>query len=249
MLTRGAAFRLHFSSMNPIPGASAPTGPAALALRVAREYRKHALDPVDRFSEAIFGLIMVLAFTCSMSVAEGGSQGVRQMLVAALGCNLAWGLVDAVMYVLTSIAERARRAAVLQGIRAAEPALARHLVLATLPEGFLAIADDAAADRLVARFRAAPAAGAGRAVTRDDLRGALASALLVLVATFPPTLPFLLVRDPVVALRVSNGVAVACLFLAGYWLGQATGVRAWRLGLAMVVLGSGMVAVTVALGG
>jgi VIT1/CCC1 family predicted Fe2+/Mn2+ transporter len=249
MLTRAEAFRLHFSSMISNPGASAPTGPAAHALRIAAEYRKHALDPVDRFSEVIFGLIMVLAFTCSMSVAEGGSQDVRRMLVAALGCNLAWGLVDAVMYVLTSIAERARRATVLRGIRAADPALARHLVLATLPEGFLAIADDAAADRIVARFRAAPAARAGRAVTPDDLWGALASALLVLVATLPPPLPFVLVQAPARALRISNGVAVASLFLAGYWLGRASGVRAWRLGLAMVVLGSGMVAVTVALGG
>ena len=82
-----------------------------------------------------------------------------------------------------------------------------------------------------------------------DLWGALASALLVILATFPPTIPFMLVQDPSRALRISNGVAVVCLFLAGWWLGRATGVRAWLLGLVMVVLGSGLVAVTVALGG
>ena len=38
-------------------------------------------------------------------------------------------------------------------------------------------------------------------------------------------------------------------FLAGFWLGRATGIRAWLLGLAMVVLGSVLVAVTIALGG
>ena len=71
----------------------------------------------------------------------------------------------------------------------------------------------------------------------------------MVLATFPPTIPFLIVEDTTRALRISNGVAVACLFLAGWSLGKATGVRAWLLGLAMVVLGSSLVAITVALGG
>lgn len=131
--------------MTPSSRAAAHT---ARALRVAGEYRKRAPDPIDRFSEVIFGLIMVLAFTCSVSVAQGGSDDVHEMLVAALACNLAWGLVDGVMYVLTSIAERSRRAAVIRGIHAADPAVARSIVLATLPEGFEAITDDAEADRI-----------------------------------------------------------------------------------------------------
>jgi VIT1/CCC1 family predicted Fe2+/Mn2+ transporter len=230
-----------------------PSSPAAVhtarALRVAGEYRRRALDPIDRFSEAIFGLIMVLAFTCTVSVAAGGSDDVHQMLVAALACNLAWGLVDGVMYVLTSIAERSRRATVIRGIRAADPAVARSIVLATLPEGLEAITDAAAADRIAARIRALSEAPNQRSLTLEDLRGALGSALLVMAATLPPVLPFLLVADAGRALRISNGVAVASLFLAGFWLGRACGGRAWRMGLAMVVLGSGLVAVTIALGG
>ncbi len=221
----------------------------AHALRLVGEYRKRALDPVDRFSEVIFGLIMVLAFTGSLSVAEGGEKDVRKMLVAALTCNLAWGLVDGVMYVLTSIAERARRLNVLRGIRAASPATARRLVLLALPEAFEAITDDAEADRIAARFHALPGPGRGTILTAEDLRGALGSAVLVVVATLPPTIPFVLVSDSRLAIRISNAVAVASLFFAGYWLGRATGIRAWLLGLAMVVLGSLLVAVTIALGG
>jgi VIT1/CCC1 family predicted Fe2+/Mn2+ transporter len=232
--------------MTPSAGDAADT---TRALRVAGEYRKHALDPVDRFSEVIFGLVMVLAFTGSVSVAAGGSDDVQAMLVAALACNLAWGLVDGVMYVLTSLAERTRRATVIRGIRAGDPAVARSIVLATLPEGFEAITDPAAADRIAARVRALPEPPPPRTVTWDDLRGALASALLVMIATLPPIVPFLLVADAGRALRISNLVAVASLFLAGYWLGRASGVRAWALGLAMVVLGSGLVAITIALGG
>lgn len=219
------------------------------ALRVVGAYHRHALDPVDRFSEVIFGLIMVLAFTCSMSVAEGGAPDVHAVLVAALACNVAWGVVDGVMYVLSSIAERARRATVIEGIRRADPATARQLVLSALPEALEPIADDAAVDRIVTRFRALPEVGRPPALSREDLRGAGLSAVLVMLATLPPIIPFLLVADGRLALRISNGLAVLTLFLAGYRLGRATGVRAWAVGLAMVLIGGGLVALTVALGG
>jgi VIT1/CCC1 family predicted Fe2+/Mn2+ transporter len=235
--------------MSSSSGAAPPSRDAARALQVVSEYQKRPLEPVERFSEAIFGLIMVLAFTSSLSVAESGRQEVRRMLVAALACNVAWGLVDGVMYVLTAIVGRARRALVFQGIRAGDPATARAIVLAALPEGVAAITDEAEADRMVARVRALPEPPLQSRFTVADLRGAVGSCLLVVLATFPPTIPFLLVEDPVRALRMSNGLALACLFLAGYWLGKETGVRAWRLGLAMMLVGSALVALTIALGG
>jgi VIT1/CCC1 family predicted Fe2+/Mn2+ transporter len=219
------------------------------ALRVAGAYQARPLDPVERFSEVIFGLIMVLTFTCALSVAESGQQQVRQMLVAAVACNVAWGIVDGVMYVLTSIAERTRRALVFRGIRDADPAMARAIVLAALPEGVAAIADEAAADRLVARVRALAEPPLQSVIKMDDVRGAIGSGLLVILATFPPIVPFLLMDDAARALRISNGIALACLFLAGYWLGKVTGIRAWLLGAAMAVLGFALVALAIALGG
>ena len=69
---------------------------------------KHALDPIDRVSEVLFGLIMVLTFTGSLSVAEAGREDVRTMLVGALGCNLAWGVIDAVFYLMGCLAEKSR---------------------------------------------------------------------------------------------------------------------------------------------
>ena len=233
-----------------LSSSSTPAGGEAIhALRVARAYQKRPLDPIDRFSEVIFGLIMVLTFTGAMSVAESGREDVRQMLLGALACNAAWGLVDGVMFVLTSMVGRTRQALVLQGVRTADPLTARAIVLAALPEGVAAITDEAEADRMVARVRALPEPRRRLAITVTDLRGAAASCLLVVLATFPPTIPFLLIEDAARALRISNGLAVASLFLAGYWLGKATGVRAWLLGLAMVLLGGALVGLTIALGG
>jgi len=232
------------------PSSTASPSPlAARALQVVGDYQKRALDPVDRFSEIIFGLIMVLTFTGAMSVAESGREDVRRMLATALACNVAWGLVDGVMYVVTSIAARARKALVLRGIHAADAATARAIALAALPEELAANSDEAAADRMVARIRSHPEPRRPAGVTGADLRGAAASCLLIVLATFPPTIPFLLIEDPARALRISNAVAVASLFLAGWLLGKATGLKPWLLGLAMVVLGTLLVGLTIALGG
>ena len=77
-----------------------------------RPVRQHVLDPVERVSEVLFGLIMVLGFTGSMSAATAGRAEVREMLVGAIGCNLAWGIVDAVMYVMATVLSRSRGLAI-----------------------------------------------------------------------------------------------------------------------------------------
>ena len=51
------------------------------------------------------------------------------------------------------------------------------------------------------------------------------------------------------ALRVSNAIAVVMLFLTGYAFGSMTGRHPWLVGIAMVVLGSILVGMTMALGG
>src|SRR6476660_7351382 len=78
---------------------------------------KRLLNPVDRISEVLFGLIMALTFTCTISVAESNRTEVRDMLVGAIGCNIAWGLVDAVMFILTGLTEKGRGRLILNYIR------------------------------------------------------------------------------------------------------------------------------------
>jgi len=69
---------------------------------------KRVLDPIDRVSEVIFGVLMAMTFIGALNVAEAGGEDVRKAMVAALGCNIAWGLADAVMYVVAVITERTR---------------------------------------------------------------------------------------------------------------------------------------------
>jgi hypothetical protein len=76
---------------------------------MSRFVRQH-LDPASQLSEILFGLIMVLTvtLTAGLSVAEGKA-GVRQLLIATVGCNLAWGIIDGVMYVMNNITLRSLR--------------------------------------------------------------------------------------------------------------------------------------------
>src|SRR5512147_966235 len=117
--------------------------------------REPVLSPVDRVSELLFGLFMALTFTGAVSVAEGGRNEIRTMFVAALGCNLAWGLVDAVMYVVRTITDRGRSLTLIHSVRAAADADAgRRLIQSSLSRvvaGLVSTAEiEAMRERIVA---------------------------------------------------------------------------------------------------
>lgn len=66
--------------------------------RVPTSFIHRHLDPAESLGEVLFGLIMVLTFTLGAAVAGGYKRG---MLLAAVGCNVAWGVIDGVLFVLS----------------------------------------------------------------------------------------------------------------------------------------------------
>src|SRR5512138_2405251 len=99
------------------------------------ERREPVLNPVDRVSEMLFGLFMALTFVGAVSAATAGREQIRTMFIAALGCNLAWGLVDAVMYLVRTITARGRLLTLARAVRDAPDAAAgRRQVEEALPE-------------------------------------------------------------------------------------------------------------------
>ena len=105
----------------------------------AGEERTPLLDPVDRVSEILFGLIMAVTILGSLSIATAGKEEMRTVTAAALGCNLAWGLVDAVMYVVRTATGRARNRALAKEILRAEGEAAHRLMLHALPDHVAAL--------------------------------------------------------------------------------------------------------------
>lgn len=211
--------------------------------------RRRVLDPIDRNSELLFGLFMVMTFTGTLSVATAGREDVRIMLIAAIGCNTAWGFVDAVMYALRNVVARGRKAHFLRRVQASRSAAeAQALVadeLGPLAEGV----GEAGVERLRGWLRAQPAPPRHMRLQRDDLRGALGVFLLVFGSTFPVVLPFVFMSDLRQAMRASGAIAIAMLFVCGFAWGRYAGGWPWRAGLAMVCVGAVIQAVVIALGG
>jgi hypothetical protein len=210
---------------------------------------KRVLEPNERISEVLFGLIMVLTFTGSLSVAEADRAEVRTMLIGALGCNIAWGIIDGVLYLMGCFAERGRSLMIFRAVRkAADPQQAHRLIADALPPVVASILEPAQLEAMRQRLKQLPEPDPGL-LRKDDWLGALGVFLLVFLSTFPVVIPFLFIGDVRLALRVSNAVAIAMLFLCGYAFGRCAGFRPWTMGLAMVAIGSVLVAITIALGG
>ncbi len=211
---------------------------------------KRVLDPIDRVSEILFGLIMVLTFTGSLSVANAGRDDVRTMLIGALGCNLAWGIIDGIFYLMGCLAEKGRALRTLHAVRrASDPKKAQKVIAQALPQAVQAVLQPPELEALYRRLKDLPEPPDRAHLRRDDWRGALGVFLLVFLSTFPVVIPFFFVKNIAPAMRLSNAVAIAMLFLTGYGYGRAIERRPWVLGVFMVVLGSILVAITVVLGG
>ena len=211
---------------------------------------KRVLDPIDRVSEVLFGLIMVLTFTGSLSVAEAGRDDVRLMLIGALGCNLAWGIIDAVLYLMGGLAERGRGILTLRAVRnAPDPQQAQRLIAGALPPLVASVLTPAELETMRQRLAQLPEPPGRAGLVKDDWLGALGVFLLVFLSTLPVAIPFLLIPHVQPAMRVSNAVAVVLLFLTGWAFGRMTGRRPWAVGLALVIVGCALVAMTMALGG
>jgi hypothetical protein len=212
--------------------------------------RTRILDPLERFSEIVFGLVMVLSFTCAISVAEIGREDVHAMLIGALGCNLAWGIIDAAFYLISCLTERGRNATILRDVRrAATPAQARQMIADILPPSVADALPPAEFDRIREHLAQLPEPAEWPGLTMENWRGAVGVFFLVFLSTLPVIVPFVFMQDARLSLRVSNGIAIAMLFGAGYMLAGYAGMRRVATGLAMVVIGAGLVALTIALGG
>jgi VIT1/CCC1 family predicted Fe2+/Mn2+ transporter len=215
----------------------------------SRETRKPVLDPIERASEVLFGLIMVLSFTGSLSAATAGHSEVRTMLFGALGCNFAWGIVDAIMYLMNTVSGRARNYAMARHARAAKPEKAYELIREALPPAIAAGLSAAELEVIRGRLLAIPHVPRYPRVHRDDLIGALGVFLLVVLSTLPVVVPFTFMHDAMRALRWSNLVAITMLFMTGWSLGRYTWQRPWIVGLVMVAIGLVLVGITIILGG
>src|SRR3954470_19342684 len=210
---------------------------------------KPVLEPYERISEVLFGLIMVLTFTGSLSVAEVGREDVRTMLIGALGCNIAWGIIDAMLYLMSCLSEKGKSIRTWRAFRKATTPVEGHRVIAdALPPLVSDAIGPAEYESIRQKLARLPDPPKRARLGKNEWLGAISVALWVIVTTFPVAIPFIFMHDVARAMRVSNAIAVGLLFVTGYAFGRVAEHRPWLTGLAMVGVGSALVALTMALG-
>jgi hypothetical protein len=211
------------------------------------------LSPGERLGELLFGLIMTLTFTLSVGVLFGEGEGAdRDLLIATIGCNIAWGIIDGALLILGRAFDRGRAARLGRAIRAsASEQAAVAAVASELDETIEPITSPGARESLyrdvVSRVRGAAPRRAG--IHGEDWIAALAVFFLVFFASLPAALPFLFIDDSWIALRVSNALLIGLLFFIGFrWAGY-TNANPWRAGILLTIVGILLVVAAIALGG
>jgi hypothetical protein len=220
--------------------------PATPALAV----NKRVLAADERIAEVLFGLIMVLTFTGSLSIADAGRDDIRAMLIGAIGCNVAWGVIDGVLYLMGCLAERGRDLSTYRAVReAANPRQAHRLIADALPPILASALEPDALEQIRQRLTRLPQPPDRARLSASDWRGAFGVFLLVFLSTFPVAVPFMVMQNVRGAVRASNLVAIVMLFAAGIAYGQIVGRTPLAFGAGMVALGGVLVGLTITLGG
>jgi VIT1/CCC1 family predicted Fe2+/Mn2+ transporter len=221
--------------------------------RSRKRFIESHLDPADRLEEVFCGLIMVLDFTLIAGVTTGSEKkGMHDLLFAALGCNIAWGIIDGSLYVMRNLTGRRRRQRFLIGLKNAP----------TEDEAFSAIGDKL--DPLLEPATTTEErAGICQTVLpvmlriqlpeariiKADVYGMISIFLIDVASVIPAVIPFLFFTQPRVALRVSNAVLIALLFVTGITWGRYTGFNGYLAGCYAMLLGLVLVGIAIALGG
>jgi len=208
------------------------------------------LNPIDRIAEVLFGLIMVLSFTGTISVSTDAREDVRELLWAALGCNVAWGLVDAIMYLMDVALERGHAIKLFRQIQDTNSKNEiRKILRSEIQPTFAYLITNEELDALILRLKELPEPSKKMLITKSDLLSGLQIFLLVFLCTFPVAIPFGFFEDLNIAMRVSNGVALLLLFIGGFVLAGYAGFRRGITAVLYTLIGVILVALTMALGG
>ena len=170
----------------------------------------------------------------------------------SIGCNVAWGIIDAVMYLMDCITVRTGKMRFLKAVQRAPDA----------PETLKLIQQEIEPEiqELIGREQAEALSRAilkhiahvrvtKRTLTKDDLYGAVACFWLVFLSCLPAAVPFLIFSRPHFALRVSNFLLIALLFVVGQMWARYVGTNRFVTGSVMVIVGLALVGVAVLLGG
>ena len=211
---------------------------------------KPLLNTMDRVSEILFGIIMTLTFTCSIGIANAKNTEIRQLIIAAISCNIAWGLVDAIGYIVSTIVQRSRNKTILDSVLTTLDAdKARKYISDSLPPSIASVLEAEELEQIRKKLTKLPDSALQVRLTTRHLKKSVMIFLMMFISTFPIVIPFIFIRDTQLALRISNMIAIVLMFLCGWSLANYVGSNKWVMSFGLTLVGIILVLITIALGG
>jgi VIT1/CCC1 family predicted Fe2+/Mn2+ transporter len=211
------------------------------------------LEPTTILNESVFGLVMALTFTLGAGlIIKEGPDATRELLIGVIGCNLAWGIIDGMILIMSGMLDRSRKGRLIMALRQTDSEDTRQGIVKQQIEPLLEPYIVAAEREPIYQAIASRLKGAEPervAPCKDEVLAAIATVWLVFASTIPAVLPFLFLDDRFLALRMSNALLLAMLFIVGYRWALATNSRPWVVGGSLLLTGLCMVLIAIPLGG
>jgi hypothetical protein len=227
----------------------------------SRSYLSRILDPIDRMSETIFSILIVLIFTLAyralslLPIDNEIFQLTDSITIfrAALGAVFAWGIIDAVMYGIFSVFERKDMVRLLNEVKASpSEQTGLDIISDALDYLFEPITEEAQRKSIYSQLFVALKDTQPKKVRleTEDILGAGAVFVAALVAVIPSMIPLVLFSSNLtLALRLSNLFSLTMLFITGYRWGKYSGYKPLVTGLIIVSIAFLMVLLAIPLGG
>ncbi len=188
----------------------------------------------NRLSEWFYGVVMVAAITGLINTGfPPDAETLRYMLIAALGVNVAWGIIDGVTSMYSGLVNRADYLSIANAFRGDRGDPEKRGQVAKMLQG--TIVENLPPEE---QEKVVDMIGAGDVVTgmkypatRADWNVAIAIILIDFILIFPVVIPFIVMENVRLAVLLSHSVAIVLVALnAAIW--------AKYLGLNMVKSGA-----------
>jgi len=198
-------------------------------------------------------MVLVMIGYLKLSLAQDGFEFKKMMMLVPLGCNAAWGIIDGIMYVLINLRERGNKSKLLSLIKSAKD---QNEVLALIKNEFgfvfIDLLNKDTQDNIyqeILKGLTNTIVEKPKGISKNDLRLVLKTFLIVFSTGVPLVIPFILLNDVWLAIRISHIIGLVMLFSIGYWWAKLASRHRIRSAIALTILGVIIVGITEVLHG
>lgn len=197
------------------------------------------LSYVDRIGEVAFAVLMVIIINGYVALSDLNT-GFTYIVVVNLGACLSWGIIDGLIYAISSSIERNNlRNKLIQLKTSAKGENTLQKVKNNLNDTFLATFDDRGKEAIAKEIIAhVPNAllSKNQVITKEEVMGWLSIIGIYVVVGVLLALPFFMLPNKILAWLVSNSLGVAWVTWYGVQLAKAAGKNRWLLGAVMAAV-------------